>query len=129
MRAGLGIYIPALYIYPLALKHLRMICLLCFSLHDYCLCLFVSLDYCILHAYPVHPQVSSGSTRGESKVTCPSYLCIPRVPDFQIQSLVKAFPSGNSSSLILFPDFISGGTLSTLFHSIRYIYPNTDFKP
>ena len=39
----------------------------------------------------------------------------------------EAFPLGNSSSLILFPDFISGGTLPILFHSIQYIYPDTGF--
>ena len=50
------------------------------------------------------------------------------MPDFQIQNLTEAFPPGNSSSLILSPDFISRGTLPTLFPSIQYIYPDTNFN-
>ena len=68
-----------------------------------------------------------GQYSQNAKSHIPLYLCIPTMPNFETQSFAEAFLSGSASSLIIFPDFVSGGTLPTLFHSIQYIYPGTDF--
>ena len=121
---------PGLYIYPLALKHLRMILPgVFFPLHVYCFCPFASLDFT---AYCTHTRFTHEYIRavlGEMQSHISLSICAYAVCRISnSRNPAEAFPLGNSSSLILFPDFISGETLPILFHSIQYIYPDTDFN-
>ena len=101
---------------------------MCFPLHVYCLCLFASLDF---SAYCTHTRFTHEYIRavlGEMQSHISLSICAYAVCRISnSRNPAEAFPLGNSSSLILFPDFISGETLPILFHSIQYIYPDTGF--